>query len=181
VYPARLSPAEILALQDGARWPAAGGETPALVKECIDPSTDFEFFDTSVVDTSGHTCQWHQSQEKAFPYICNLPWLRRMCPVTCWGRRKCHQGQLSPDFKTEMSALKKYRTHRVFDRIMLIRPQNKSVVCPRDDIVIEEAVSNCRANKAALGDEYGKGFNYSYLYDRTFDMVREGLTDLREW
>lgn len=178
VYTSMLSPAEILAVQDRALWPVTVFNEQLPVKECIDPETDFGFFDTSLVDRFGHTCQWHQSNEKDFPYICNLPWLKRMCPVTCSGRRTCHNGQLSPVYVGQQE--REAKKHYVFDRIMHIVPRNRSVICPRDDIDIPQAVAECREKKKMWGSAYGGADNYSRFYDVTYSIVKETLTDLRE-
>lgn len=183
VYPRQLSDLEIEQLHEESMWPP----TPSYpyeraVRQCADSTIDLTFHDTIDVDEKGHHCAWYARIASEHPYVCSAKWLKNMCPLTCNGKRICHDGTLKYGFEAKA----RRRKFRVFDRIMHLKPKDgaKSLLCPSDRVKREELVESCRKYKQMdeemEGDFYNGEWarNFSWFLGKSYPGVSR--TDLRD-
>ena len=142
LYQRALSDSEIEKIHLTSRWPISTEWPPqgSLMKQCAQ-DTDVDFFDSSFTDSANRDCYWYSRHVKKAPYICASFEAKAMCPVTCRGRRACHDGTLDLKYV----APKPKPTYRVFDRIMWLQPKlNSPLICPSDNVTRSELLAKCR-------------------------------------
>mmetsp|Transcript_58464 Transcript_58464/g.137275 ORF Transcript_58464/g.137275 Transcript_58464/m.137275 type:complete len:1840 (+) Transcript_58464:176-5695(+) len=184
VYTRILTPDEIEELHKSSSWPAGDS-----VRQCINPHEDYAYSDSVEVDGKGHDCSWFATVEKHSPYICAQTWAKNMCPVTCSGKRLCHDGSLLQSRPPTPPR----RKFRVFDRVMHIKPikpvspgGSESIICPSDRVSREQVISECEewaALDQAQFEATGRGiyagsWNFTRHFDRTFKLTKPA--DIRD-
>lgn len=84
IYPEVLTDGEIQKIHKDSVWPNGN-----KMKQCAEMADD-DFFDSEQVDEGGRDCLWYASNVKKDPSICASIAAKKLCPVTCRGRRMCH-------------------------------------------------------------------------------------------
>lgn len=167
--PWTLSKEEVLTLHETAVWPSG-----VPVKQCIDPSKDEGYFDTTNLDARRQSCAWYYRMQLRYPYICRLKWLKAMCPVICSGKRLCHDGKL----KVDHTAPQEPRTFWLFDRILYLKPKKKgqSILCRDKDLDVDKVLQTCEEVNTEIAK--GEESTLSVLEQESTDEYYRLLTTL---
>jgi hypothetical protein len=136
VYPDVLTNDELRRLHVESEWPQGG-----KIRQCALPY-DPGYFDSMESDAGKRDCLWYAKNIKRAPYICSSSEAMTMCPVTCRGRRQCHDGSQWRLFQPPMPR----PIYRIFDRVMRLKPRDaqSSVICPSNKNTRAQLVAKCR-------------------------------------
>lgn len=66
------------------------------MKQCAEFKSVNDFVDRKEKDDRGRSCVWYANAKQHYQHVCSSVAAKRMCPVTCNGRRICHDGSLDP-------------------------------------------------------------------------------------
>ena len=172
VYPWKLSSQEVLTLHGSSLWPSG-----IQLKQCINPATDEDYFDTTQLDARRQSCAWYYRIQLRYPYICRLKWLKVMCPVLCSSKRLCHDGKLNVGYVEP----EKPKSYWLFDRIQYLKPkkEGQTVLCRAKKLDVAEVMQTCEdvarmvqyGNSTLSSAEEGAVFQYQKMLLSLFTGV----------
>mmetsp|Transcript_924 Transcript_924/g.2032 ORF Transcript_924/g.2032 Transcript_924/m.2032 type:complete len:1682 (-) Transcript_924:65-5110(-) len=140
-YTSALTEAQQLTAMRAGTW-----SNDVKQQQCVEADSDNSYADKNTRDSSRHTCLWYAQMKLIGPEVCSTPQAKILCPVTCAGKKECHNGNTKFGYVPPV----KPKKFRVWNRVMFLRPKpTRSLICLGKSVNKADVLKECRRVAAA--------------------------------